>query len=235
MNNKLIEFINNERKSGKVLSSAIEIGPSFPINLIKLYHKYRFQKCVGIELKSKEEISKLSNIPNSTFNSLNELSKFDLGNLIYDKNPDIQFYNTYRAITALSLKEKPINFDDLENKLKIYFEQSFDNFEVKTLKKKPNEFGLFIASKVFSHIEEEQNELLFQKIKEIVRPEGIIFLRLNSEEYLPLNKTIKQVFTKEKCDIIKSNFTLLHESYSKKGKEYELILRNIPDGLSLQT
>lgn len=231
MNKKLIEIINKDRSDGKYLRSAIEVEPSFPINLIKLYHKYGFRKCVGIELSSKEEISKPNNIPSIIFKNLNELCKINLNNLIYDKCPDIQFYNAYRATTVLGLKEKPINYNDLEKKLKIYSEQRFDNFDIKTLneepvKKKNNEFGLLIASKVLSHIEEEKNNLLFNKIKELIRPGGLIFLRLNSEEYL-LNENIKQVFTKEKCDILKKEFTLLNESESKKGhaKEYELILR----------
>jgi len=224
MNSHFITEINKLELRNK---RAIEFGPSFPFDLIKLVHDFDFNYCVGIERESLNTI--INRKKQDILNDI-DLPEELATNLITDCNSEIEFYNAYRIYAALKLKVEPLMFDDLQKTIVMNCCQKLEKTDVKTLIPR---YHVLIASKVWSHVVEEENETVLKLIKDLIMPNGIIYLKLNSEDYLPIKpySSIKQVFNKEKCDWIKSNFTTINECLTgdEGRKEYELVLKNRDD------
>lgn len=159
------------------IGTALDVGCKYPLRLIELIHKFNVNKCIGVDMDSEEEIVNASHSGISDETSL--LKSYQLSLLIEDKDYKKTFHNAYKLYTVLALEKSPMAFEELDTRLEILYKTSIQEY----LNSPRDEFDVIIASKVLSHIDEDNWYKVASDLIDMLSVKGIIFFRLNSYSF----------------------------------------------------
>lgn len=162
----------------------LEVGCGYPFKLIKLYHDYKVDRCVGVDVINEEHVFSSSDVSTR----IEETSNLDyriVSNLISDCDPKREFHNSYKLFTSICLNKEPIHFRMFDSRIRLHFNKKIQEY----LENNSDSFKLFnliILSKVLSHIEPEQEknaDWVYNELVNRLHPNGLIYVRVNSEDF----------------------------------------------------
>lgn len=229
---KLNTTLKSEIDKIKKIGAVLDIGFGYPYELIELFHICKAYKCFGVDLKEEKSVASSSRSLVTNEISENSIIKIDrnkIRDLIKDSDSKREFHNSYKFYTSLVLNKEPIDFKHFKRNIQLHFSTSIQEYL-----KKINQgiyYDVIIASKVLSHIDpnsEENSNWVLDRLLEKLSDKGVIYLKLNSDDFNFSNSTILDPFDEkslknvlERLDVI-SLKTIM--SLDKK-REFEVIAK----------
>jgi len=232
---KVHEKLIDEVKKISSLGIVLDIGFSYPYELIELYHLYNARKCIGVDLKRIEDSVSCSLIVNE-ISKTTEIDRQKISNLIRDEDSKREFHNSYKTYTSLVLNTNPLDFEYFENEIELHYSKSIQDYLNNDNKWIP-EYDVIIASKVLSHINPDSNEngdWVLESLIGKLSSKGILYLRLNSDDFkveenrgIP-DSTILEPFNKIRLDKVLDKLDVLYQETIKRddGKREYIIIGN---------
>lgn len=195
----LFDAIQNEQ-----INFVLDVGCDYPYRLIKLYHDYGANWCVGVDSIEEGNILSCSDVA-KRIEKKSKLDYVTVSNLIYDCEPKREFYNSYKLFTSICLNKEPLDFRRFDSRIKIHYKKKIQEY----LEKNSDNikfFNLIIISKVLSHIEpddEKNADWVYNELVKRLHPNGLIYVRVNSEDFtVDEESSIRHTYNEEKRNIL---------------------------------
>lgn len=230
---KLPDKLKDEIDRMQNIGFALDIGFSYPYELIELYHLYNAKKCIGVDLKKKENSVSCSFIADE-ISEATQIERRKVSNIIRDCDHERELYNSYKLYTSLILDKTPLNYSQYGREIELHYSKSIQQY-LKNDNRWIPFYDLILVSKVLSHIdpnEEENGEWVLDKLIAKLSERGLLYLRLNSDDYEVqeshgvLDSTILAPFNEKRLNIILNKIEVIdNETIARDDgkREYHII------------